>query len=407
MFNTVSRISLATAALLMGAGQSALALEPTAFADRLVEAAKFMGMALSYDEATLEGQTVTLSGFTIAVPGEDSIEIDGDLVFENVVETPEGAYTAERATIADIEYTDAEEGLSLTFVDISAEGIWLPAEVTVETAVELSFELYDRISAGPLTISDLDGTELFSVALMETWIEPTETGGGIGSGFAIEGIRADLSSVEDIEAQAVFDAFGVEVFSASMTGYGVWWPDTGRVEVEDMAIVLDDLATLRMAFAAEGYTREFYADLMEINTKMAELAEAGEEIDDATMAQIDAAMLDSVSALTIVNGSIRYEDDSLFMKTLDFVGAEQGVDGETFAAGLRFMVPMVLAEVENPAFRTMVTEAVNTFIEDPQSFTISIEPEEPIAFADFETLDIEADPFVVLELLNVQVTANQ
>ncbi|WP_281708427.1 hypothetical protein [Phaeobacter italicus] len=39
------------------------------------------------------------------------------------------------------------------FVDIAAEGIALPAEVSVDTMLETGFNLYDRISAGPLTVS--------------------------------------------------------------------------------------------------------------------------------------------------------------------------------------------------------------------------------------------------------------
>lgn len=406
MSNTVSRITLVTAALVLGSAQTAMALEASQFGDRFSQAARMMGIALSYDTATLQGETVTLSGFTIALPGEDEVTIDGDIVFEGVSEAPDGAYTAERATIGDIVHTDDEHAMTLTLVDISAEGIWLPAEITPETMVELSFHLYDRISAGPLTVTDEEGTEVFSVALFEAWLDEADGEGGVGSGFTVEGIRADLSGIEDVEAQAVFDAFGVEVFTASMNGYGVWWPDTGRVELEDMAITLDGLATLRTAFAAEGYTRQFYQDLVEVNIKMAELAEAGEELDEDTLAGIDDAMMASFENLAVASGSIRYEDDSLFMKVLDFVGAEQGVDGATFAAGLRFMVPMVLSEVEDPELRAMVTEAVNSFIENPQSFTISIAPEEPVRFSDFEHLDIEADPYVILEQLNVQVTAN-
>jgi hypothetical protein len=127
------------------------------------------------------------------------------------------------------------------------------------------------------------------------------------------------------------------------------------------------------------------------------------------MMAMSEAMLEPLADIKLVNGAVRYDDNSLFMKVLDFIGAEQGVDGETFKAGLQFMVPMALAEVENTAFKTMVTSAVNTFIADPQNFTISVEPEEPIAFSEFEGMEaeVEADPFVLVDLLNVQITANQ
>lgn len=414
MLNHVSRTALAAAALVLTGTHGAFAQDATAFADRLVEASKLMGISFSYGSATAEGDTITISDFTFAIPGEEPTEVPGDVVFEGVVETPEGGFTAERATIADIEHTstmeDGTEGdeMTLNLVDIVAEGIELPADVSVENAVDLSFTLYDRISAGPLTVTDAEGTEVFSVASFATWVEEPDADGGVLTGYAVDGISADLSAVEDPSVQPMIEAFGIEQFGASMSGEGTWWPDTGRVEASDMSIVLDNLGSLHMAFAVEGYTREIYQELIKLNVKMAELAEAGEEIDEGQLESMSQAATEMMADIALASGSLRYEDNSLFMKVLDFIGAEQGVDGETFKAGLAFMVPMMLTEVEDEAFKTMVSSAVNTFIADPQNFTISVEPETPIAFSEFEAraAEIEADPFVLVDMLNVQVSAN-
>src|SRR5690606_28780725 len=129
MLNTVSRTALAAAALLALGTHSASAQDATAFADRLVETSRLMGLAVSYGSATAEGDTITVSDFTFTIPGEDPTEVPGDVIFEGVVETEDGGFTAERATIADIEYTDEEEGISLSLANIAAEGIVLPAEV--------------------------------------------------------------------------------------------------------------------------------------------------------------------------------------------------------------------------------------------------------------------------------------
>lgn len=409
MLNTVSRTALAATALVLFGTHGAAAQDATAFADRLVETSRLMGLSFSYGSAVAEGDTITISDFTFRMPGEEPAEVPGDLVFEGVVETPEGGFTAERATIADVDYTDEEEGISLSFANIVAEGIELPAEVTQDAMLDVGFGLYDRISAGPLTVSDAEGTELFAVDTMEIWVEEPDAEGGYRTGYALDGIRADLSTLEDPEVQPVIEAFGLEQFNASMGGVGTWWPETGVVEIEDLSFTVDELATIRMAMTLEGYTTELYEELIKINIKMAELAEAGEELTDEQMAQFEAAAMDNMANMALVDGSLRYEDASLFNKVLDFVGAQQGVDGETFKAGLQFMVPMTLAEVENEDFKAMVTSAVNTFIADPQNFTISVEPAEPIAFTEFETRspEIEADPFVLVDMLNLRITANE
>ncbi|AEQ50111.1 hypothetical protein [Pelagibacterium halotolerans] len=406
--NKLSRLSLATI-LMATTSQAALALEATDFADRLVETSKLMGVSFAYGSATAEGDTVTITDFVISTPGQDDIEVPGDVVFTGVVETAEGGFSAERASIADFEYTDEDEGFSVSFVDIAAEGILLPADAGIDSVIEIGFNLYDRISAGPLTVSDETGTELFAVDLMEITMEEPTADGGLSSAYQVTGIRGDLSAIEEAEAQEVFEAFGLTQLNASMSGSGTWWPETGEGEVTDISLAVQDLGSLSLDFAVAGYTEEIYRELMKVNLKMAEMAEADIEIDEDQMAEMSEAMLEKMADLKLVGGALRYDDDSLFMKVLDFIGAEQGVDGETFKAGLQFMVPMALAEVENEAFKTMVTSAVNTFIADPQNFTISVEPEEPIAFSEFEGMEteVEADPFVLVDLLNVQITANQ
>lgn len=404
----LSRLSLA-AILMATTSQAALALEATDFADRLVETSKLMGVSFAYGSATAEGDTVTITDFVISTPGQDDIEVPGDVVFTGVAETEDGGFSAERASIADFEYTDEDEGFSVSFVDIAAEGIILPADAGIDAVIEIGFNLYDRISAGPLTVSDETGTELFAIDLMEITMEEPTADGGLSSAYQVTGIRGDLSAIEEPEAQDVIEAFGLSQLNASMSGAGTWWPETGEGEVSDISFAVQDLGSLSLDFAVAGYTEEIYRELMKVNLKMAEMAEADIEIDEDQMAEMSEAMLEKMADLKLVGGALRYDDDSLFMKVLDFIGAEQGVDGETFKAGLQFMVPMALAEVENEAFKTMVTSAVNTFIADPQNFTISVEPGEPVAFSEFEGMEaeIEADPFILVDRLNVQITANQ
>lgn len=412
MIKKISTVSLLSAALLAGTSQLAHAVEATDFADRLVEAGTLMGISFTYGSATMDGDTVTISDFTISIPGEDDAEVPGDVVFEGVAETDDGTYTAQRATIADFEYQDDEDDILVSFVDITVEGIELPADIGIDNVVELSFNLYDRIAAGPLTISDTsrgEPLEVFAIDLMEITMDEPTADGGLPSRFTVSGIRGDLSEIDDPEARPVIEAFDIEQFTASVNMAGTWWPETGVAELEDMSFVIDNLASLSMAVTIDGYTQELYREMLELNIKMAEMAEAGIEIDDDQMAAMSDAMLEMMGQWRLVDGSIRYDDDSLFMKVLDFIGAEQGVDGETFKAGLRFMVPMALAEVENEAFKSMVTNAVNTFIADPQNFTISVSPAEPVSVSEFETRsdEIEADPFVLVDMLNLEISANQ
>src|SRR5690606_27524345 len=146
----------------------------------------------------------------------------------------------DRASIADFNYTDEDEGISVSLVDIAAEGITLPGTLTIDSAMAIGLGLYERISAGPLSVSDSKGTELFAIDMMETVIEKPAADGSISSRYSVTGIRGDLGSIEEAEAQEAFDAFGITQLSGSMSGMGTWWPQTGRATVEDINFTIDD-----------------------------------------------------------------------------------------------------------------------------------------------------------------------
>lgn len=403
MLHPVSRIALASAILALGA-QPAWAIDAEDFGIKLKATVKLLGFSVDYASASVEGDTVTLSDFTLGIPGEDDVDLPGALIFTGVSETSDGGYAAQSASIEDIEIDDPEDGIAVSFRNVAIEGIVIPGTIDFADLLPATMSLYETISAGPLSVS-IEGEEVFAIDSMSTWIERNDDFSELVSGISIEGIRGDLSVVPDAEAQEVIAAFGLEQFNASMTGTSSWFPESGRATLDDFAFAIDDLATLRMSGSVLGYTKAFYQDLMKINVKMADLLETEEGWDHETMAQLDETMMALFSDVEIERASLRYEDASLFMKILDFVGAEQGVDGATFANGLKFMVPMMLTEVPDADFRASVTQAVNAFIDNPQSFEIIAEPESPVSFDVFATA--EEDPFALVDLLNVSVRANQ
>jgi hypothetical protein len=375
-----------------------------------------MGMSVAYQDARAEGNTITLSGFTLRVPGEERFTV-GDLVFEGIAETPDGAYTADRASVADVDFEDGDVALRL--VDIHAEGIVLPAEVSLDSFLDAGAELYRRISAGPLTVTDLDGNPVFGIDLLEMTNERAGEDGGIVTAYSVAGIWGDLSRVEDHEVQEFVDTFDMAQMHASLSGSGTWWPQSGRIAVEETAFHVDNLGGISMSLTAEGYTEDFYRETIKINHKLAEMMEAGYDIDGGQMQMASEAILDRLSEMSLVSTSLRYEDDSLFMKVLDMIGAEEGVDGETMKAGLKFMVPMALAELDDEDFKTMVRDALNAFVDDPRNVALYLEPEHPIDLVELGAIFDEvllaelsfSQPSYafadLVDLLGVRIVANQ
>lgn len=403
MLNQVSRLALAGAIVTLGT-PAAWAIEADDFGTKLKDAVQMLGISFEYGSARAEGDTVTLSDFTIFVPGEESSEIPGDVVFSGVTETGDGGYAVETASIADIELDDLDDGFALAFQNIAVQGINIPASIDVSNLLPAAMGLYQRASAGPLVVSQ-NGEEVFAVDTIAITMDQADGVEEITSSLLIDGIRADLTTIPEAEAQEVVAAFGIEQLSARVAGSSTWYPEAGRATFEDFVFAIDNLGSLTGSGAILGYDRAFYQDLMKINLKMAELAKSGEEISESEMAGIESAMAEKMMQVQIESLSLRYDDASLFMKALDFIGAEQGVDGATFANGLKFMVPLALAELPDAAFKTEVTQAVNAFIDDPQNFEIVAEPDEPVGVEALAAA--EEDPLALVDLLNVTVRANQ
>src|SRR5690606_21595347 len=167
------------------------------------------------------------------------------------------------------------------------------------------------------------------------------------------------------------------------------------------------------------YTEDFYREALKINYKLAEMMEAGYDIDGRQMQMASEAILDRLLEMSFVNASLRYDDDSLFLKILDIAGAEEGVDGETMKAGLQFMIPMALSEIDDEDFKTMVRDALNAFVDDPHNVALYLEPEHPIELTElgaiFDDVLLAELSFGqpsyafadLVNLLGVRIAANQ
>lgn len=400
MLTSVSRMTLLSAGFVVAFIPATFALEADVFGEKFKETFSATGFSFDYAQARVEGDSVILSDFTVFMPDEEQpIELTGDITFEGVVETGDGGYTAERATVADFEHEDEDEELTVTVQNVVVEGLVLPGDPDADPLS--SVLLYERISVGPIRVAEA-GNEVMAIDAIEVYVDSDDARTEITSGYSVSGIAVDLSAVDDEEGQAIIDAFGTERIEASLTGTGIWYPQTGDIELTEMAFDIDQLARLNVTASLSGYTMDVYSNVIKLQQKMAEV---GPDITEEEMAEFERAVWDEFSALQINGLSVRYDDSSLLYKVLDFVAAEQGVDGATLANGLKFMVPMALAEVDNAAFTSQVTEAVNAFLDDPQNLEIAAEPAQPVGIGNFE--GIEDDPFALIDELGLTVRANQ
>jgi hypothetical protein len=392
---------LATLALL----QPAMALDAEAFVDRIEAVYEVMGYDLSFGAATLDGDTVTVDGVTVAIVGlpEESYAFDTELTFTGVVEHEDGSYTATRLTVPDVDTQFATDPAGhLTLTGMVAEDLYLPP--AGETGAEHLLQTVGRVATGPLSITR-DGVEVVAFESTEITSEFThnddDTLAGIVSNLAISGIWADLSTVKDEEpeAGAIIEALGLTEIDGDITQVLNWTMGDGHLVVEEFLFDFTDVGALNITADISGFTPAVLDKIYAMQAS--ELDPASEE------AQAQQMMLgmELLQALSITSAVIRYDDASLAPKLLDLFAAQSGTDRASFVEGLKTTVPAMVGEAGIPALTDIVVPAVNAFLDDPQSFEIAVRPPNPTSLLVLSAA--AANPAGLISAIGLSVTANQ
>ena len=102
---------------------------------------------------------------------------------------------------------------------------------------------------------------------------------------------------------------------------------------------------------------------------------------------------------------IRFEDASITKKVLPLIARMQGMDEAAMVANAGAMMQLSLMQLKNQAFTDQVVGAVNTFLKDPKSITLSLAPSAPIKVEQIMTLN-PSNPGAAIDLFGASVTAN-
>ncbi|MBJ3786905.1 hypothetical protein [Devosia sediminis] len=384
--------------------QPAMALEADAFVERIATVYQAMGYDLTFGEATLEGDTITVDGVTVGLAGvEEPMVLDTELTFTGVVEYDDGSYTAESLTVPDIDTEFATDPVGhLTLSDIVAEDLWLPADGDTSSLALL--QTVGRIATGPLTITR-DGAEVIKIDSMEAASDFTyaddDSLESLVSTLAITNIWADLSTVgeEEPEAGAIIEALGLTNISGNITQTMSWTMADGHIVIDEFLFDFADVGALDIKADFSGFTPAMLDKVYALQNS--DLDPTSEE----AQAQQMMAGMEIAQALTIASASIRYDDAGLAPKLLDLFAAQSGADRATFVEGLKATLPAMIAESGIPALADVVVPPVSEFLDDPQSLEIAINPATPTSLLVLGAA--ASNPASLIQALGLTVTANQ
>ncbi|MFK4819027.1 hypothetical protein ACI0FS_02410 [Ochrobactrum quorumnocens] len=388
-----ARVFAASTALSLVLGSAAMAADANAVAERVKALYTKQGGELNFAEVQADGDNILLKGTTIKLPTvSDRATPVGDITLENVQDTPEGGYSIEKVSVADLDFAPegADKNDKATIKGISMENVILPSEKAEGPLAKMVF--YDKMKIDEFSVGTpgKDGAQIKGV---EVTLNSANKAEKIDYTLTI----ADIDAVFEKDGKNPLAPLDMNALKGSVNSKGTWQPKSGNATLDQFEIDAKDLGKINLTGAIDGYDLSFVEALQKTQENM---AKADAEKDAAGL-----ALLGLAEQLSLKNLSIRFDNETLTQKLLDYYGKQQGADGKQLGEQLKMMVPLMATQLKNPEFAQQLKAAAEKYFDDPKSLTISASPDQSVSFASiFATASL--DPTKIIQLLKVGVEAN-
>ncbi len=373
---------------------TAQALEANKVGDRLKAVLTGQGLDVSWTNLTENGSQIVLEGATVKVANAPAPVPIGNVTLDEVTEV-DGGYRIGKVTLPS--YALSDQGMNIDISGAELTGLSLPPEGSTDPLA--SMMMYETADLATVSVKQADKA-LFSMNNLHIEITPPEGGSALEFSGAAEKFTADLTAVEDPEAKKVIEALGYNTINGGFEMAGSWQPSDGRMGLTQYDVSVENAGTLGMTFDLGGYTPDFVKALQDTQKKMAEQPAGSDQSAQGL------AMLGLMQQLTFHGATIRFDDDSLTGKVLDYVAKQQGMKPQDIANQAKAIVPFLMAQLNNAELTKNVTEAVGAFLDDPQSIEIKAAPASPVPFA-LVMAGAVSTPQELPKTLGVTVTANE
>ncbi|MFK0688734.1 hypothetical protein ACFX5Q_11075 [Mesorhizobium sp. IMUNJ 23033] len=368
--------------------------QDTAVADRLKATLAAQGVDISWTGVTGDATSMVLQGVSVKPAAEKEALPIGDVKLEGVTEANGGF---DIATVSTAAFQRTQDGITLDLSPFVIHDMTIPADGA--TGPTGSMLMYKSAELANMTVKVADKSA-FSMDGLAIEITPPADGKAMEFTGTTEKFNADLTLVEDPKSKEVIDALGYQNITGNIDVAGTWQPSDGKVELSKYDIAVDNAGKFGMTFDLGGYTLDFVKSVQEMQKKMAAQPEGA---DNSAQGM---AMLGLMQQLSFNGASIRFDDDSLTGKVLEYVGKQQGMSAKDIANQAKAIVPFGMAQLNNPELTAEVTAAVSKYLDEPKSLEISAEPPASVPFA-LIMAGAMSNPLDLPKTLGVKVKANE
>ncbi|MFD1197511.1 hypothetical protein ACFQ3K_04110 [Brucella gallinifaecis] len=394
VFNSqAARILAASTALSAVLASTAMAADANAVAERIKLLYAQQGGELTFAEVQTDGDDVLLKGATIKLPTvSDNATPVGDVKLENVQDSPEGGYSIEKVSIADMDFpaTGQSKNDKASIKGISMENVILPSEQAKDALEKMVF--YDKMKIDEVAVGT-PGTDGVLIKGVEVSLNSANKAEKIDYALTIANIDAAFEK-NDKNPLAPLD---MHTLNGSISSRGSWQPASGNATLDQFEINADKLGKIDLTGSIDGYDLAF---VEAVQKTQANMAKADADHDAAGL-----ALLGLAEQLSLKNLTIRFDNETLTQKLLDYYGKQQGADGKQLGEQLKMMVPLMATQLKNPEFAQQLKAAADKYFDDPKSLTISASPDQSVSLASI-VATVSLDPTKIIPLLKIGVEAN-
>ncbi len=389
---------LAVSTALFGVPLSgAQAQDADKFGTALKAALSRQNITIDWSSISQSGSQIVLQGVSFGMPSAANMKSApiGDVTLADVSEE-DGGYKI--GTVTFPSYSMTEEGMTIDATGITMSGLSIPGEG--ETDPLKTLMLYDSADLSSMSVK-AGANELFAMNDLHVEMSrPEDDNGSFEFSGAAEKFTADLSTVSDPQSKAVIDALGYQTISGFFEMAGSWKPSSGDLQLAQYDISVENAGKIGMTFDLGGYTPAFLQSMQDLQKKMAAQPAGADNTAQGL------AVLGLMQQLTFKGMSIRFDDDSLTSKVLDFVAKQQGAKPEDIANQAKGVVPFFTPQLDNPELAQQISTAVNTYMDDPKSIEISAVPAQAMPMSQIAA-SASANPLALVKTLGISVKANE
>ena len=405
---------------------SAWAVDPNAFTSRLQESTKQSDFSISSTKSEADGNDIVLRDVTIKVQGERNIGEQTDqsspsdkqskepdenvsptaaivfdkidsLRFKNVTEDQDGNYYAENVLIPALKGTISEVTFNLK--DISITKIRLASEKNKDPLF-LYFP-YESLAIGQIYSAYQNQIVLNVEALKAIYLwQPDRK--RMDLVHSVKSFSYEPDKIYKPDKYKWIKDLGYDKLSGSLNFHANWDSDNGKFVADHNEITIDNAGKLEFSINLDGITEDFINNVSKMQN--AKQQKTSNQTDDDNAKTL--ILLGIVQQLKIGNINLRYEDNSLVNRVLDYYAKQNTVTRDDFIKQILESWSLIGAKVDDPEFIKSTSEQIEIFLHNPKSLSISGTPEAavplPIAYMAAVTSGAK-----FIDLFKIKVDANK